>query len=163
MAENSKIEWTDHTFNPSGCWLRVAPQFDLMGESVTALAQGYAISSVEPQFWEVGKRPDVMRVEIAARVIPAMGARKIVPAVHVIAPSFQFSRSAKPAPLNSLAIYVSGGVGATHGTLANRRTDLRSCLKRVRLAKPVARASLSCRTHLRPAFVRHFGATCDHG
>ncbi|MGF6434357.1 hypothetical protein ABIE91_009577 [Bradyrhizobium elkanii] len=160
MAENSKIEWTDHTFNPcrSGRWLRVSPKVGLMCEGVAANAEGDAVPHIEAQVGVIGKRSDVVGVEITARIVTTMGAGKSIAAINIVAPPLQFRSVAQPTPLNPKTINVSRRVFASHSTLARSFADLLPSFQCVLFPQPVARATFSRRPHLGPAFFRHFGA-----
>ena len=155
MAAFSKIEWTTHT---SGSGLRVSPKFDHMREVMAADAKRDAVPSVEPQGRVIGKRPNVVSIEVPAAVIAAMGASESVAPVHIISPALQFGRSAQPATLNTFPVDIAWRIRAPWRALARSSADLRARLYRMSFPNTVARPGLRCRAHFSAAFIGHLGA-----
>lgn len=117
MAENSKIEWTDHTFNPCGSsrWLRVSPEAGLVRKAVASLAKGNAVPHIKAQFGKLGEWSNVVGVQISAPVVTTVCAGESVAQVDLVSPAFQFGGMAQAAPFNSLAVDISRSFGTTKG------------------------------------------------
>lgn len=107
MAENSKIEWTDHAVNSP-----------VMGGIVAIITKRDPVINVKAQVWKVGKWLDVMRYKVAAATISALLTNKFVSRKHVKAPALILHRKALTATLNKLAVFVSMMVGTTNGRIA---------------------------------------------
>ena len=160
MAENTKIEWADHTFNPLGKRLRWRPELQPVGvdKPMTPLAQGNAIADIKSKFGMVGKASDVMRVQVSALIVAAMAAGKTVSSVNIIAPALKVSSGAQPAPLKALPVNVTGSIGAASGFCTGRGADLGPCLGGVGLTSSVAWSGLCRGAHFGAAFRRHLFA-----
>lgn len=91
---------------------------------------------------------DMMGIEIAARVISAMRARKFVSTKYVVSPALEFGRSAEASPLNSLSVNVSWRVFPARGALSHRRADLNLRFNRMTFA-PAIRVAASGLAHRR--------------
>jgi hypothetical protein len=152
MAENSKIEWTDHTLRGG---LRVSPKLGVVSEVVTPDAKRDAIPSVKSEIRVRGEVTDVMGVEVATSVVPAMGASETISSHHIVSPALQLSRVALPTPLDAIAVDVAGRIFATRRSLPRLSADLRACFDCVLFAYPVARPRLGRCAHLGAALFRH--------
>lgn len=156
MAENSKIEWTTHTWNqPSLGRLRVSPQFNLVRKDVTPFTKSYPVFDVEAKLRKICERPDVVRIEIAAPIIAAMSAGKSVSPVYVISPAFKFCRSTQSAPLCAFAVDIARSIRATRCLLSRSSAYLRARLGTEFYPFTWIRTTLSSGAHFGATFSRH--------
>ncbi|HVL72635.1 MAG TPA: hypothetical protein VM434_12235 [Beijerinckiaceae bacterium] len=149
MGANSKIEWTTHTFNPCslGWRLRVSPQACAVREGVAAHAQGDPIPHIEAEVRELSERPNVVGIEIAAGVVAAVRAGKLVAPKNVIPPALEVRGRSQPTTLDALAVDVPGRGLPARRSLTSNRTDLSLSLGGVLLASPAVRTALPRGTH----------------
>jgi len=157
MAENTKIEWADHTFNPLSQGLIRRPQLQpvSVNEPVASFAKGDTVSHVEAQIGMVRKAPDVVGVKVAAAIIPAVATGEVVSRVNIVSPALQFSGGAESPPLSTLAVNVTGSVLPARRVRSGRRADFCAGFRGVILPLHWTRAALRSRAHLGAAFGRH--------
>lgn len=157
MAENSKIEWTTHTFNPcvSDRWLWVSPEASLVRKGMAPYAKGDSVPHIKAQFGIFGERSAVVRVEIAALLVPTVRASESVSGIDLVSPALKLARMAKAAPLHAFAIDVPWRISATRRSLARYFADLGACFWRVLFAETITWPCPRRCTHLRAALFRH--------
>lgn len=151
MAENSKIEWTDHTLHGRLIW---APKLKIinMDALMAIFAEGHAVPNIKSQFWMFGKRANVVSVEIATTVVAAMNAGKAIPQEHVVSPPFQFEACPLPAPFCALPVNVPRRVFSAGSGSTQTRADLDARFHRMFRSNPIT-ISLSPLTHYSLGFV----------
>lgn len=153
MAENSKIEWTTHTFNS---WRRSVRQslrrrpevkVEAVNSAVTRGAQSHPIPHVKPEI-RIGREwPDVMRMQVAPAVVPAQAAAELVAPIHVIAPPHEIARVPQPKPLGRLTVNVARGVWASRCCFPQPLADLGARLQSSGDALFRAWMPFACHTH----------------
>lgn len=85
MAENSSIEWTDHTWNP----------LFTMSDYMAVFTKRHAVRYIQAQLWIASKWPNMMRVQIAAPTIAAFLAGVAITLENGDAPFGVFNRAAR--------------------------------------------------------------------
>ncbi len=157
MAENSKIQWTDHTSK----MLFAAPQISLSGNRfemdffVTGLAKRQPILHNKSKVGVIRKFLDVVCVKVAAFVITAMLTDVPVSPIHSISPFLVFHRT--PIVQASLKFAITVGIMSRPAwrSFACNSTDAGLCFGSVGLANPVAWAILSRVAHFSTGFFGH--------
>lgn len=151
MAENSGIEWTHHT---SLDWSKQR-QIILMHKPMTVLAKGDAVAGVCAPCGVVSKSFEVVDLQVAAPVIAAMTACKVIAHHAVVSPLLVSRASPLTSTLHASPVDEARSIFASWRPLTRYLTDLCLGFWRVRFADPIAWTGLGRRTHLRTAFVGH--------
>jgi len=157
MAEDSKIEWTDHTFNPwrLTSWMRMilASTFSNwnrleVNSFVAVPTQREAVRYFKPKGRVISERLDVMGLEVASLSVTAVLAGITVPNINVVSPSLILGRSA--VTLVSLVFSVAVGVVIFSACrpLSRDSRDSGFCLGGVKLSDPVAWPTFRRTAHL---------------
>lgn len=156
MGENSAIEWTTHTFNPCQSLARGKKiQSKFVEQPVARLAQGDAVGGVRPSFWMLCEGQNVVDMQVATSIIPAVPTHETIARHAVIAPSLVGFRKALTPSFDALAVYVSGRVLTASSALAHLCADHRAGFVRVLFANAVTWPRLCSRTHFFAAFIGH--------
>ena len=153
MAENTKIEWADHTLVASE-----TGQIDTVDKPVARFADGHAIAQVKPKLGITRPRLDVVRVEISTPVVTAVNAREPVSGLHVKGPLLRLWPGASGHALGVPPVNVRMARRPARRALSGSRADLCSCFRRVLFAKAIARTRLCRRAHFGAARGGHFAA-----
>ena len=148
MAENTKIEWADHTSNPRYPGVGVR-------HPMAMLAQRFAVAYVKTPFRTCSERLNVMRFEISTSIITAVDAAKLIAAHHIEAPLAALWCRAKVFPLLGRSVYVAVALSAARRSFPGSLTDQRSRFSSVFNAGPIASASLCRCAHFGAAFGGH--------
>lgn len=155
MAENTKIEWADHTFSGERLVRRPERQPVGVNEPVAALAKRNSVANVKAQVGMVGKAADVMSVQVPALIVAAVATCEAVSQVNVIAPALESSARSKSPALYALPIYIARRVLAARRIRSRGRADLCARFSGVLRPKAGAGLPLSGGAHLCPTFVGH--------
>lgn len=113
MGENSKIEWTHHTY------LRLA-----VSRLVTLLAKCDAVRGVEAEFGELCERLDVVGVQVAAARIATFLAGEVITAEHIETPSLVREGESQTPTLRRFAVFVSRTSCAAWGAFPGNDANL---------------------------------------
>jgi len=151
MAEKTEIAWCDSTLPDEG----IAPKRGLVSEAMASHAEGHTITNVKPEVGMFGKWTDMVGVQVAARVIPAMTAGKPIPVEYVISPALQIGRKSRTSALQAFPIDIARSVFTARRALASYGANFGACFQRMLLANPIARSRLGCCAHLGAACGRH--------
>ena len=141
--KNTAIEWAHHTLSPG------------VHSLVAALAKGHAVRQIKPQLGVSGEGFDVVRMQVAPTIVPAMLACKTIAQHHVVAPSLVGLSQPLAVAFRTAAIHAPRGILAARGALSGRCADFRARVHVMRLAEAVARPSLRSRAHLGATLVGH--------
>lgn len=141
MAENSKIEWCDHTLcgrSHVAAWFRSPAQHRARVHLVvTVPTEGNSVGDVKPQVFMIGKCLDVMGMQIAATAVTTPLANKSVSSENIEAPTFVLGAVTQSETFNALPIDVPKGVGTASRRYSKRGAYLRSRFQRVRLSEAI--------------------------
>ena len=162
MAE-SKIEWTDYTFNPwrldfvlatpsQVCWHGDRLQVKAL---VTILAISNAVVHVVAQFGMIGERLDMVSLEIASSRVATLLAGIFVSRKNSIAPVLVFNRPAGALIALVLAVTVSVVLLPARRPFAGDDSHLCSRFWRMLLTQPITRTPLGRLAHFAPRFLAH--------
>lgn len=159
MGQNSKIEWTTHTFNPwSGTLLvfaTVSKTIRLKMDFIVAgITECNPIRHVKPQFWMGREWLNVMRSNILGATTFLTG--KLVARDHIEPPPFVRGRKSLTPTASQISILEGVAGFAPGSSFACYLTDFNPCLNRMRLAYMIARPVLGCEAHFRPRLIAHF-------
>jgi hypothetical protein len=132
--QNSKIEWTDHTLA-------------VVQLVVALLTKRNAVRDGISQFWIIGPRPDVMGIQVAASIVTAFLASKVIAGEHIETPTLIFGSTAQPYALGCLPILILGQLFTAPCAFAGALADHDPRLDSMSLACPVATALLGSFAH----------------
>jgi len=147
MADNSKIEWTTHTFNPWSFRVFLV---------VASLTQGNAIRYIKSKLGMISERFDVMSSQVAAAIVSTLLTSKLITHKNIEAPALVITAEALIAPFGKLAVFVAVTgfalqylLGCTQGA-----TNLSSFLKRAWLPFSWIGLAFACFAHFTPRIWR---------
>lgn len=167
MADNSKIEWTDSTFNP---WLPpktfaalqlplVANAFRLEVPKLMArMAERHSVIDVIYQLRKLAHRLFVMSAKVAALVVSAVPTRKSITHENGSSPSDVFGLTPKAQITLELSMPIGVMVFSPCGSLARNSGNPSFGFFGVLLPDPVGRPVLRGNAHLEPRLSTHLGA-----
>lgn len=143
MAENTKIEWTDHQSVQAGN----APVISVR-KPMASTAESDPVTELKPEFGVVGPLLPMVSIQVSAAVITAMDTHPPIARHHVIAPAFGLLAGALGASLQAFAIDVARGIRATQRTLPRYFADLALGFLTMGFTKAVAGSGPSRSAHL---------------
>lgn len=121
---------------------------DLMHELVTILAERNAVGHDQAQLRMRCKWLDMVRVQVAASVIPTVPACEAVADKHVEAPALVFRTESDSAPLGKFSVLVGVAGGTAECGEAHGPADLESLLGSTRYATSAAYPSALTSAHI---------------
>lgn len=157
MAENSEIEWTHHTFNPS-CLLHRGEKLQAEGvhQPMTGIAERDPVRSVGAPAWVICKRKYVVDMEVPTLVVTAVTTRKSVSNHAVISPPFVLVGKTNTAALNALSVNIAWRILSARSSLSGTLANFGSGFCGMSFPKPIAWPCLSGFAHFRATFGAHF-------
>ena len=171
MAANSKIEWTDHTFNPLSekrfttfGFAEIANAIRLeMFKLVAVMAKGDAVGNFKAKFGKVLVGLDMMGAQVATGGTAALLAGVRIACKNVISPLLVFRRAAKLHIALKSAMRVCIMRFSAWCALACNFTNAPLGLFRVRFAEPIRWAIPCLFAHLPARLFTHFASLFHRG
>lgn len=172
MSGESKIEWTDSTFNPwslpetfaSLQLSRVADAVRLeMPQFMAWVAQRHAIGHFVSKLRKFCERLLVVRAEVSSGSVAAVTAGVVVAGEHGIPPFKVLRRSPQAEIPLSLSVNERVVLSASRGALACYRSNPGFRLIGMPLAEPIGWPPLCRLAHLATRLFAHLGALHHHG
>ncbi|WP_343734599.1 hypothetical protein [Acidovorax sp.] len=150
MAENTKIEWTDH--QSIQAWN--APVIGVR-KPMASTTESDPVTELKPEFRVVGPLLPMVSIQVPTAVVAAMDTHPSIARHHVIAPAFGLLAGTLGASLQAFAIDVARSIRATQRTLPRYLADLALGFLTVGFSKPVAGSGPSRSAHLGSALRAH--------
>lgn len=165
MAENSKIEWSDHTFMDKVSTIEsFAPfEFPLVANAIRFevlkfmawMTKGYSIAYIVSKVWILSKRFYVVRSKVPAFPIVALLTGVIISKKDSVSPSEIFNSSSIVEIALSLSMFIGVVIFSASSSFPSFLTDLLSSFSGVMFSRTVTRSFLSRLTHLIPRLFAH--------